>query len=102
MASASFEDMIFPLLRMEPDSLSGDAATNRGPTCKLYFVTYDCQGRGRQVGGKEKGGAPRDAPPCGFPKVAYFISPFSGAAGVAGVSPRGAAVPAWLSAHSLS
>ena len=56
--------------------------------------------------GKEKGGAPVDAPPCGLLwREAYFISLLSVVGGGVGAapSPRDAPAPAaWLSAQSLS
>jgi hypothetical protein len=62
---------------------------------------------GADVGGdgdpKKKGGAPFDAPPCGFLGRAYFISPGAGAGAGAGVTlPPGAALAPWFAAYSAS
>ena len=55
--------------------------------------------RGAADGGKEKGGAPFDAPPCRFLPSRYFGISEGGAAGA------GAGVPAptaWFAAYSVS
>ncbi len=81
---------------------SGENTAGKGPLYgagRYLRISSSPFGRGAWEGDpKKKGGAPFDAPPCGFLEWSYFISPGAGAGAGAGAAPPEPAPLAWFCA----